>query len=69
MFHKGKFGYDFLREVVVNKTHWLDCRMAKWNFVGKFSYQETIVQMSKMGAQKEARIYRNSRKTSYKIDK
>jgi hypothetical protein len=55
-FIKVKFGYDYLREVVANRTHWLDCRMAKWNLAGKCSDQGTIVQMSRMGAHKETRI-------------
>jgi hypothetical protein len=37
MFHKGKVGYDFLGEAAENRTHWLDCRMAKWNLAGKCS--------------------------------
>jgi hypothetical protein len=34
-FIKVKFGYDCLRDVAINITHWLDCRMAKRNLVGK----------------------------------
>jgi hypothetical protein len=39
-FIKVNFGYDYLREVVANRTHWLDCIMAKWNLAGKCSDQE-----------------------------
>jgi hypothetical protein len=42
MFHKGKVGYDCLGEATKNRTHWLDCRMVKWNLAGKCSYQGTI---------------------------
>lgn len=38
-FIKVKLGYAFLREVVANITHWLDCRITKWNLVGKCSNQ------------------------------
>jgi hypothetical protein len=55
-FIKVNFGYDCLREVVENRTHWLDCRMAKWNLAGKCSDDGTIVQMSRMGAHKSTRI-------------
>ena len=56
MFHKGKFGNDCLGEFAENRKHWLDCKMAKWNLVGKCSDQGTIVQMNKMGAHKAVRI-------------
>jgi hypothetical protein len=42
-FIKVNFGYDCLREAAINRTHWLDCRMAKWNLAGKCSDQRTIV--------------------------
>jgi hypothetical protein len=56
MFHKGKVGYDYLGEGTKNRTHWLDCRMAKWSLVGKCSDQGTIVHMHNMESYKEARI-------------
>jgi len=43
MFHKGKVGYDYLREVVAYRIHWLDCRIAKWNLDGKCSDQGIIM--------------------------
>jgi hypothetical protein len=42
-FIKENFGYDCLREVVVNRTPQLDCRMAKWNLAGKCLDHGTIV--------------------------
>jgi hypothetical protein len=41
-FIKENFGYGFLREVVANRTPRLDCRMAKWNVTGNFSYHEQL---------------------------
>jgi hypothetical protein len=55
-FIKVNFGYDFLIEVFVNRTHWLDCIMSKWNFFGNFSYQEMIVHMGRIEAHKTTRI-------------
>jgi hypothetical protein len=36
-FIKVNFGYDLLREVVADRTHWLYCKMAKPNLVGNCS--------------------------------
>jgi hypothetical protein len=55
-FIKVKFGYDYLRETGVNRKHWLDCRMAKWNLVGKCSDDGTLLQIIIMGAHKATRI-------------
>jgi hypothetical protein len=51
-FIKVNFEHEFLREVVANRTHWLDCRMAKRNLVGKCSDHRTIMHMNRMEAHK-----------------
>jgi hypothetical protein len=68
-FIKVNFGYDCLRDVVVNRTHWLDCTMSKWNLARNDSDQGTIVQMSIMRAHELESIRRSSRKTNHKINK
>jgi hypothetical protein len=68
-FIKLNFGYDCLIEVFVNRTHWLDCKIIKWNLVGKCSDDGTIVQMRKMREHMETMKWINSRKTNYKINK
>jgi hypothetical protein len=55
-FIRVNFGYDFLREVIANKTYWLDGRMAKWNLAGTCSNSGTIRKMSTMGSHKVERI-------------
>jgi hypothetical protein len=56
MFHKGKLGYDCLGEAAENRTHWLDCGMAKWNLARKCSNEGTTVHMTRMRARKASRI-------------
>jgi hypothetical protein len=56
MFHKGKVGYDYLRELLqIEHIGWI----AEWpsgTWLEKCSDQGTIVQMRRMGAHKATRI-------------
>jgi hypothetical protein len=42
-FIEVNIGYEYLRKVVSNRTHRLDCILARWKLAGKCSVDGTIV--------------------------